>query len=183
MGLAITQALARLGATVYAADIVSQAPTGLADLKSVHFSGGVDVTSRDSCHKLVSSIPGRLDGLVNCAGICPHEGKIASDGLFAKIMAVNTTGTWNMGTEAILRMSEQESGTGSGLLPDTERSLPSGSIINIASGAGLRGIAGVPAYCASKHAVVGLTRAWARDWPTIRINSVAPGMLFQVLFC
>jgi hypothetical protein len=45
-----------------------------------------------------------------------------------------------MGTEALQRMSEQESRVADGINPGTKRSLPSGSIVNIASGAGLRGV-------------------------------------------
>lgn len=54
----------------------------------------------------------------------------------------------------------------------------SGSIVNIASGAGLLGFPMSSAYCAAKHALVGLTRATALDYAArgIRINAVCPGM-------
>jgi NAD(P)-dependent dehydrogenase (short-subunit alcohol dehydrogenase family) len=90
-------------------------------------------------------------------------------------MAVNVTGSWNMGTEAIRKMTTQKSRTGSGLISGAERSLPAGTIVNIASGASLRGIANLAAYCTSKHAVLGMTRAWSKDWPELRVNAVAPG--------
>lgn len=102
---------------------------------------------------------------------------MASDELFARIMAINVTGSWNMGTEAIQKMTQQEYSTARGLLPDSERSLGAGVVVNIASGASLRGIAGLGAYCTSKHAVLGMTRSWAKEWPTLRINAVAPGEL------
>jgi NAD(P)-dependent dehydrogenase (short-subunit alcohol dehydrogenase family) len=52
-----------------------------------------------------------------------------------------------------------------------------GAIVNVASGAGLVGFAGLPAYVASKHGVVGLTRASALEYAAqgIRINCVCPG--------
>ncbi len=51
-----------------------------------------------------------------------------------------------------------------------------GSILNTASQAGLRGVANLSAYCASKHAVVGLSRAAAlEEAPWVRVNALAPG--------
>ncbi|MGN6167854.1 MAG: SDR family NAD(P)-dependent oxidoreductase [Solirubrobacteraceae bacterium] len=51
-----------------------------------------------------------------------------------------------------------------------------GVILNTASQAGLRGVANLSAYCASKHAVVGLSRAAAlEEAPSIRVNALAPG--------
>jgi len=54
-----------------------------------------------------------------------------------------------------------------------------GSIVNIASVAGLVGFAGLPAYCASKGAVVELTRAVAVEYATrgVRVNAVCPGVI------
>jgi 3alpha(or 20beta)-hydroxysteroid dehydrogenase len=52
-----------------------------------------------------------------------------------------------------------------------------GSIVNIASIEGLRGMAGFAAYCASKHAVIGMTRAVALELAGrgVRVNAVCPG--------
>ncbi|KAL2842014.1 hypothetical protein BJY01DRAFT_249250 [Aspergillus pseudoustus] len=176
IGLAISRALALQGATVYIADLSKALPPELSGLDRVHLVGECDITSRSACDNFLNSIPSHLDGLVNSAGICPSEGKMASDEQYAKIMAVNVNGTWNIGTAAIRRMAQQEPRSGTGLLPGSERTLGAGSIVNIASGGGLRGIAGMAVYSASKHAVLGLTRSWAKDWPTLRINAVAPGV-------
>jgi NAD(P)-dependent dehydrogenase (short-subunit alcohol dehydrogenase family) len=166
--------LLNAGASVYVADI-AKCPPELQSESKLHYKDNCDITSREACKAFINSIAGRLDALVNCAGICPHEGKMASDELFARIMAINVTGSWNMGTEAIRKMTEQHGSSAPGLLPGTERSLGAGTIINIASGASLRGIAGLGAYCTSKHAVLGMTRSWAKEWPSLRVNAVAPG--------
>lgn len=84
---------------------------------------------------------------------------------------------WNMSTEAVLRMSKQEVHTASGgLFAGNRKSIGQGAIVNISSGAGIRGHPELAAYCASKHGVHGVTRAMAKDWPHIRMNAVAPGM-------
>ncbi|KAK2762351.1 hypothetical protein FQN54_001361 [Arachnomyces sp. PD_36] len=175
IGLAVARGLSLQGASVYIADAAKESPAELQNQRNVYYTGECDITNRGACKRFIDSIPDRLDGLVNCAGICPAEGKQPSDDVFERIMAVNTTGTWNIGTEAIRRMSQQEQRQQPGLIPGTERSLPAGSIVNIGSGASLRGIADMAAYCASKHAVLGLTRSWAKDWPSLRVNMVAPG--------
>lgn len=154
---------------------VTPAPKELEGQANLHYDANCDITKRESCKKFIDSISGRLDGLVNCAGICPVEGKMAPDELFARIMAINVTGSWNMGTEAIQKMTQQKGSSTTGILPASERTLGAGVIVNIASGASLRGIAGLGAYCTSKHAVMGMTRSWAKEWPTLRVNAVAPG--------
>lgn len=174
IGLATTQALLNAGATVYIADVI-KTPAELECKANLHVDGKCDITSREACKRFIDSIPGNLDGLVNCAGICPVEGKMADDELFARIMSINVTGSWYMGTEAIQRMTQQKQHSSEGLLPGSERTIGAGVIVNIASGASLRGIAGLGAYCTSKHAVLGMTRSWAKEWPTLRVNAVAPG--------
>lgn len=120
-------------------------------------------------------IPGRLDGLVNSAGVGSWEGKIGADTMYQRTMDINVTGTWNMSTEAMRRMSIQDDIEVPGVIPGAVRSVGQGSIVNVGSGASRRGVPGMAAYTASKHAVLGLTRSWARDFPKLRVNLVAPG--------
>lgn len=93
-------------------------------------------------------------------------------------MEVNVTGTWNMGTEALARMSQQEDIEAPGAYAGAVRSVGQGSIVNVGSGASLRGLPGLGAYTASKHAVLGLTRSWSRSFPKLRVNAVAPGTVY-----
>ena len=102
------------------------------------------------------------DILVNCAGIIierPLTRMTLEE--FERIMSVNLRGCFLVGREAIIRMR----GAGRG-----------GRVINIASELAHLGRADYSAYCASKAAVIGLTRSWAREFaPDILVNAVAPG--------
>ncbi|KAL2817669.1 hypothetical protein BDW59DRAFT_165826 [Aspergillus cavernicola] len=174
IGLAVTKTLLALGGTVYVADLTSQAPNGLTNHKTCHITLNCDVTNRQSCKSFLDSIPNRLDGLVNSAGTASWEGRIGTDAIFHRTMQINVTGSWNMATEALLRMQGQEDIEGSGIVSGSIRSVGKGSVVNVGSGASVRGIAGLTVYTASKHAVLGLTRAWVRDFPRMRVNLVAP---------
>lgn len=102
------------------------------------------------------------DILVNCAGIIlerPLTRMTLAD--FERIMSVNLRGCFLVGREAVARMR----GAGRG-----------GRVINVASELACLGRADYSAYCASKAAVLGLTRSWARELaPDILVNAVAPG--------
>jgi 2,3-dihydro-2,3-dihydroxybenzoate dehydrogenase len=105
---------------------------------------------------------GRLDVLVNNAGII-YRGTVAdcSDVEWDDIVAVNMTAVFRLSRAAVRRMREQGGGT----------------IVNIASDWGLVGGRNAFAYCASKGAVVQMTRAMALDHAkdNIRVNCVCPG--------
>jgi NAD(P)-dependent dehydrogenase (short-subunit alcohol dehydrogenase family) len=105
---------------------------------------------------------GRADVLVNNAGIahiCPAEKVSAAD--WRRVQDVNLLGPFLLSREIGVMMLEQ------GL----------GSIVNIASIAGLLGIADRAAYNASKHGLIGLTRTLAAEWGGrgVRCNAVCPG--------
>ena len=102
------------------------------------------------------------DILVNCAGIVIERPLIRMTlEEFERIMRVNLRGCFLVGREAVIRM--RTAGRG-------------GRVINIASELAHLGRADYSAYCASKAAVIGLTRSWARELaPDILVNAVAPG--------
>ncbi|MGI6669950.1 MAG: SDR family NAD(P)-dependent oxidoreductase [Acetivibrionales bacterium] len=105
---------------------------------------------------------GRLDILVNNAGIVlPGRVDDMSEEDFDRTMAVNVKGTFLVSKYAVLQMKRQGGGV----------------IVNNASNAALKGHADRSAYCASKGAVVSLTRAMAADYINynIRVNCVCPG--------
>lgn len=169
---------------MYVADISPQAPQELQNQDHCHLTLQCDVTKRKDTESFLDSIPGRLDGLVNSAGVGAWEGKIGTDEKFQRTMDVNVTGTWNMATEVMRRMSAQDDIEAPGVITGAVRSVGQGSIVIVGSGASRRGVPGMAAYTASKHAVLGLTRSWARDFPKLRVNLVAPGKCSRVrLLC
>ena len=109
---------------------------------------------------------GGLDIMVNNAGIWHGHRTILeeTEAEFDSTMATNIKGVW-LGCKAAISQMVR---TGNG-----------GSIVNIASVAGLVGLGAEPAYSASKGAVVGLTRQLAIDYAEhrIRVNAVAPGFV------
>lgn len=165
---------------MYVADISPQAPNELQSEDTCHLTLNCDVRSRKDTQSFLGSIPGRLDGLVNSAGVGAWEGKIGADELYQRTMDINVTGTWNMVTEAMRRMSTQDDTEAPGVIPGAVRSVGQGSIVVVGSGASRRGVGGMAAYTASKHAVLGLTRSWARDFPKLRVNCVAPSKLSHI---
>ncbi len=116
---------------------------------------------------------GKLMGLVNCAGIAPAAKTVGKDGAhslntFAKVIAVNLIGSFNMirlAAEAMSKNAPEATG---------ER----GVLISTASVAAFDGQIGQAAYSASKGGVVGMTLPIARDLARngIRNMTIAPGI-------
>ncbi|MDE3148500.1 MAG: SDR family oxidoreductase, partial [Acidobacteriota bacterium] len=125
----------------------------------------LDVTGRESITSAVARLD-RLDILVNNAGI-GHVGSIETTEPedFDRVMDVNVRSVYLV-TRAFLPL----------LLAASERHEAVGAIVNIASVSGLVGIKQRFAYCASKGAVIAMTRQLAVEYPkTLRVNAVCPG--------
>jgi 3-oxoacyl-[acyl-carrier protein] reductase len=160
IGRAAAIALAAEGASVVIFDRVDAATTGAAIGHNARRVVG-SVASEGDIVSLFKGIK-HLDILVNCAGIQLIRPLLETtlEDLDA-VIGVNFKGTFLVGREAARLMMAQETG---------------GRIINIASELAYVGRARYSAYCATKGAIVSLTRAWARELaPRILVNAVAPG--------
>ncbi len=159
IGRATAEALRDAGYRVHVC--ARAAAEGLPDSVVFH---ACDVGDAGSVHALFAAVnasEGRLDLLVNNAGIAganPMEAE-SGDGIWDDILRVNLTGTYLCSKAALP------------LLPDD-----TGRIVNVGSTLGLRGSPDQTAYCASKHGVVGFTRSLALALAPrgITVNAVCP---------
>jgi NAD(P)-dependent dehydrogenase (short-subunit alcohol dehydrogenase family) len=172
MGRAAALAFAREGARVMVADIGGATAEETAAM--IRKAGGeaqsvaVDVSQADQVEAMIAATMaawGRLDCAFNNAGINIEHGPLVecSEEEWERVLAVNLKGVWLCMRAEIPRM------VASG----------GGRIVNNASIVGLRGSRNTPAYVASKHGIVGLTRAAALEYGQagIRVNAVCPGAI------
>ncbi|KAI9738390.1 MAG: hypothetical protein M1834_008893 [Cirrosporium novae-zelandiae] len=138
-----------------------------------------DITSEEFVDSFIESTVaefGRIDYCVNCAGVLGACDKSTDTSMseFDRVNGVNYRGCWLSSRAELRAMLKQEP------LPshDCERPSQRGSIVNIASILGLIGMPCSPIYCASKAAVVSMTRADAIDYSeyNIRVNCICPGL-------
>jgi NAD(P)-dependent dehydrogenase (short-subunit alcohol dehydrogenase family) len=168
IGRATALLLAREGAAVAVVDVnhaAGEVVAGeIAGSRGRALFIAADVTSAVDCRRVVErtvSEFGHIDILFNNAGITRRATILdLSEEDWDRVMAVNVKSIYLLSREVIPYMEKQGAGT----------------IINTASGWGLAGGARAAVYCASKGAVVLLTKAMAIDHgPRIRVNCICPG--------
>ncbi len=169
IGEACARALSQAGAAVMVSG--RNEPRGLAVVESLRDAGGVaefaqvDLRGEGACEALVAGTIDRLKGLdilINNAGILYTANAVeTTNEQWLDTFAVNVNALFYMSRAAIAHMKEKGGG----------------SIVNTASEWGLNGEPNHVAYCASKGAVVQITRCLALDHAqdNIRVNSVCPG--------
>jgi NAD(P)-dependent dehydrogenase (short-subunit alcohol dehydrogenase family) len=165
IGRATASRVAREGGRVIAVDISKERLDEFVaehkDSEIVAVSG--DITDDAAVAAIVAAAGDRIDGLANIAGIMDDMTPVAevTDAVWNRVFSINVYGTMKLMRAVVPTMLAQASG----------------SIVNTASEAALRGSAAGAAYTASKHAVAGLTKSSAFMYgPSgIRVNAVAPG--------
>jgi 2-keto-3-deoxy-L-fuconate dehydrogenase len=167
IGEATAKELTRAGASVWIADVNYDAAQSLAASLPNGQALHLDVTSQTSIAAAAAQL-NRLDILINNAGI-GHVGGIETTEPddFDRIQSVNVRGVYLV-TRALMPLllaSQQKGKEGA-----------CGTIVNIASVAGLVGVKQRFAYCTSKGAVIAMTRQLAVDYPkSLRVNAICPG--------
>lgn len=167
IGKAIAFAMATEGATValVARSSTEETRQLILDAGAKAFSYAADVADESQVETLFAeAIPalGGLDILVNNAGVILEKPLLETDTSdFDWVININLRGTFMVGREAIRRMVTENGG---------------GRVINVASDLAYVGREQFSAYCASKAAVIALTKSWAKEFaPRVLVNALCPG--------
>ncbi|MDN4471816.1 SDR family NAD(P)-dependent oxidoreductase [Demequina zhanjiangensis] len=165
IGRATASRIAREGGRVIALDISEDR---LKEFAAEHDGLDItvvraDVTADEDLAKVLDAAGEKIDALANVAGIMDNMTPVheVTDEIWNRVFAVNVTGPMKLSRAVLPRML----------------AAGRGSIVNVASEAGLRGSAAGAAYTSSKHAIVGLTKnsAFMYAETGVRVNAVAPG--------
>lgn len=168
IGKAITDLAVIEGANVLVADIID-GDTGSEDAGGRVVRRNCDVTSADDVRSAVEQAVsefGRLDGLVNNAGIgITGPFTELTEDQFDRTVAVNMKGVFLFSQHAIRQMLKQKDG---------------GSIVNMGSAGSVVGTRELLLYAMSKHGVAGMTRCLGVEYANqgIRVNAVCPGPIW-----
>jgi NAD(P)-dependent dehydrogenase (short-subunit alcohol dehydrogenase family) len=165
IGLAIASALTDAGAVVTVVGRDREALERVVAGGEADGCAAADVTDAFALHQAVAeaaSVRGPVDIMVANAGTAVSAPFLKSDAaLFRSMLDVNLMGVVNAAQAVVGTMAERGHGR----------------IVAVASTAGLKGYPYVSAYCAAKHAVIGVVRALAAETATtgITVNAVCPG--------
>ena len=171
IGAATAIKFAQEGAKVVLCDVTPEWTD--ATVAQINASGGeaigfyVDVRDPESISKMVAAVMakyGRIDTMVNNAGIVmDSQLKNMTDDQFDTVIDINLKGTYNCTRAVVDVMLAQNSGV----------------ILNASSVVGLYGNFGQTNYAASKFAVIGMVKTWAKELGKkgIRANAVCPGFI------
>jgi len=170
IGRATATRLLDEGARVVGADLVAPSDPPASDRWAfLH----LDVRAPDAVKAVIDEAAafggGRLDGVFHAAGVAGGGPvHLVDDDTWRHVIDVNLTGTFNVARQAVTQMYDQERIDG-----------VRGSIVTVASFAGLEGTGGGSCYAASKAGVVLLTKNLAIDYGRrgIRANTVCPGLI------
>ncbi len=173
IGSELARGLAQVGATLALADISLPPLESLqAELpEGAHHGYLLDISQMDSIRQVVQTVLsdfGRIDVLINCAGINKREGFLdVEEATYDRIMGINLKGLYFLSQE-VVRASMRKTG---------------GKIINLASFNSTSMLGGVSVYGATKSAVAALTRSMAIEWAkfNIQANAIAPGHILTAL--